>query len=424
LTLFSVSGARGLALSAAAGGVVVILGWRRVAVATSIPIAIVIGGLTGWVATTDLPITVAYAGWLGLLMLASTRAGVTRTVVANVAILLAALGAVEGVATWLGRANDTVAPEPYRESSYWGEDFRAERKEFSDRVETGSGTVERTIAGRIIRMNADYAGRYITVKDGRRSTTGAPESGPRILLFGGSTMLDAEVPDEYTIASRLQALVGDAWRVENYGVSGASLAANVAWLKVLDLDRRDLVVTFSGVNNVGGVVDRGARWPTLYEMLDAPRFEAARRRSWLVARLHTLANVPVYERDDAAVESAVSRYAGDLDAAAALAEQRGVRYLNFLQPHLWTTDSSALSEGEAALTRSWGPTFREVVIEAYGQMEAAVSQRQDTVDLTGLFDTKQRSIFFDWHHVNEHGNELLAGAIHAELERRGWLSDE
>ena len=421
LTPFAASGMRGLAASAVLGVGLAALGWRPVRLAIVGPLAVALGLVVGWRVTGDLPLGVVVALWVGLLAVAIVRAGNVRVIVANLAILIAGLGLVDGVAWLASRGSDAVVPEAYVGAPYWSEAFRLERKEFSDRVETGTGTVERTIAGAAVRVNADYAGRYINVVDGRRRTVGSPLTGPRILIFGGSTVLDAEVPDDYTIASQLQSLVGDRWRVENYGVSGASLADNLAWLRVLDLRPEDVVVTLSGVNNVGGVVDRGARWSALYETLDAPRFDAARRRSWLIARLHAIANTPVYERDDAAVGEAVARYVADLDAVAEVARSAGARYVNFLQPHLWTTSEAALSAGERALTESWGSTFRIVVTEGYQRMADLTTSRSDTADLRDAFDGKRRAIFFDWHHVNEHGNEVLATAIHAELERRGWL---
>ncbi|MFM9085303.1 MAG: SGNH/GDSL hydrolase family protein [Acidimicrobiia bacterium] len=412
---------RGLAASAVLGVGLAALGWRPVAPAIAWPLAVALGLVLGWRVTGDLPLGVVAALWVGLLAVAIVRAGKVRVIVANLAILIAGLGLVDGVAWLASRGSDAVVPEAYVGAPYWSEAFRLERKEFSDRVETGAGTVERTIAGAAVRVNADYVGRYINVVDGRRRTVGSPLTGPRILIFGGSTVLDAEVPDDYTIASQLQSLVGDRWRVENYGVSGASLAGNLAWLRVLDLRPEDVVVTLSGVNNVGGVVDRGARWPALYETLDASRFDAARRRSWLIARLHAIANTPVYERDDAAVGEAVTRYVADLDAVAEVARSAGARYVNFLQPHLWTASEAARSAGERALTESWGPTFRIVVTEGYQRMADLATRRSDTADLRDAFDGKRRAIFFDWHHVNEHGNEMLARAIQAELERRGWL---
>lgn len=424
LTPLAASGGRGLLASGVVGAVLMALGWRHRGLTIAAPLAAAVGVAVGWQVTGDLPLGIAFGIWVGLVAVALLRSGTVRVLVANLAILIAGVGLVDGVAWIASRGADVVVPEAYAGAPYWGEDFRLERKEFSDRVETGSGTVEQTIAGRVVRVNADHDGRYINVVDGRRRTVGSPATGPRLLVFGGSTVLDAEVPDEYTIASQLQVLVGKRWRVENYGVSGASLAGNLAWLRTLDLRPADVVVTLSGVNNVGGIVDRGARWSWLYGVLDAPRFETARRRSWLVARLHAIANTPVYERDDAAVGKAVATYAADLDAVAEVVRSAGARYVNFLQPHLWTTSDGALSAGERALTRSWGATFREVVSEGYGEMAQLVRGRSDTVDLRDAFDRKRGAIFFDWHHVNEQGNEALADAIHAELERRGWLRDE
>ena len=421
---FARSGARGLV------GAVVVLGGLVLAAAVSrrrrmlLPVVLAVAGAVAWRTTGDQALTVAHLVVVWATWRAVGGHRIARVVLANVTVLLVGLAIVDATA-WVVRRDDVpVVPEPYRDSPYYGEEFRAERKEFSDLVETGRGTVERSIGGVLVRTNADYAGRYITIVDGRRVTPGGPATGPRILLFGGSTILDAEVPDAYTVAAQLQTLVGDAYRVENYGVSGASLGANVDWMAHADLGEGDVVVTLSGVNNVGGVADRGARFGWLYGVLDAPRFEPARRRLWTLSTLHGLANAPVYGRDASAVAEAVTTYERDLGAAARTASSVGARYLNALQPHLWTTRGAALTDSERRLSDSWGTTFRGVVEEAYAELAVVATGRPDAVDLRGTFDEKRTPIFFDWHHVNEEGNRMLAGAIHAELARRGWLADE
>ena len=55
----------------------------------------------------------------------------------------------------------------------------------------------------------DYQGRWFNVKDGIRRTVGSPQTNRRILLVGSSTIYNADVPDDFTIASYLQKLIND-----------------------------------------------------------------------------------------------------------------------------------------------------------------------------------------------------------------------
>ena len=97
--------------------------------------------------------------------------------------------------------------------------------------------------------------KMISFKEGLRTTSFAPINPTnRIFLFGGSTMLCAEVPDDYTISSQLQKIVNSdstsstkRYEVINCGVTGASLKANYELFKQTDITKGDICLFYFGI---------------------------------------------------------------------------------------------------------------------------------------------------------------------------------
>ncbi len=82
----------------------------------------------------------------------------------------------------------------------------------------------------------NYDGNYINFEDGFRRTVAQPTSAPNtIWLIGNSTMVCQQVADAYTIASQLQVLVGNTYRVVNVGMGGAGAIHEFYRLRTLPL---------------------------------------------------------------------------------------------------------------------------------------------------------------------------------------------
>ena len=101
-----------------------------------------------------------------------------------------------------------------------------------------------------------------SVKKGMRTTSDQPEEYDfNILLFGGSTTLMEEVPDDLTYASFLQRRLNldKKFRVINHGVGGATVLNRVSFLiKRTPIDKGDIIILYFGVNDSGQIVG-GAR---------------------------------------------------------------------------------------------------------------------------------------------------------------------
>ena len=108
----------------------------------------------------------------------------------------------------------------------------------------------------------DFDGSFIKIKDGRRVTVGSNGlHKQRILIFGGSTVFCAEVPDLLTSSSQLQQLILENdlnFDVLNYGIPGLRIENQFNILKnVQDLGPGDVVVFYDGVNDLIRVFEEG-----------------------------------------------------------------------------------------------------------------------------------------------------------------------
>ena len=378
----------------------------------------------------------AVVGWQGwvvvgavgsvLLLGAAMRIAPVRLGVANVVVLAALLGLMEVGVRFAGALSaDRSLPLPYRGAPYYDDAFAAERERFI--AFTGSEALwsERNDGRGPYRANGVFDGDLITILDGVRTTTRQPATvSSTIWLLGGSTMLCGEVPDDWTIASLLQLQLGatDAqWRVVNLGVNAASVGGNLAQLRgQTQLRRGDIVVVYGGVNNIRGVVDEGARWQGAHELLTSRVVDPWRARSRLLQRLDDVVNAPMLSYSDEDMSAGAVELMEDLRAARIIADAAGARLLFVLQPNLFEKPSR--SSYEIDLAGRWQTVFRDAVAANYREFRTLVDAHTSwMVDLSGVLDDAPDSPYFDWMHVSHLGNEPVATAIHAELERRGWL---
>jgi lysophospholipase L1-like esterase len=361
-------------------------------------------------------------------ILVMRRYAVGRILLVNVVILLASMLAIEGGLRIVAHESPPDVPVPYRGAAYYDGQFALERERFI--AFTGSDRLwsERDDGSGPYRANGAFDGTKITIIDGVRTTSSQPaEWAHSIWMLGGSTMLSGEVPDPWTIPSLLQAADGVAshgFRVVNLGVNAASVGGNLDQLRgQAKLQSGDVVVVYGGVNNVRGMVDEGARWQLGHEMLTSRLVDPWRRRSQLLKWVGDVVNAPMLSYSEDEMQAGLEELESDLMAARRVAMDAGARLLFVLQPNLFLkADPSGY---ERNLAGRWQPIFRRIVERNYDGFRAMTARHPDwMVDVSGVLDDAPDSPYFDWMHVSHLGNEPVAGAIHAELARRGWLADE
>lgn len=158
-----------------------------------------------------------------------------------------------GVLIWrFNKPSDAIAwrnyllsrPPAYAHSAYWSEAFVLEHYQ-----------LQMTFADNYWRQD-DFHGTYYTIENGIRRTIGQPGHYVHtIWLAGNSAVFDPYVPDAYTMATQLQAIVPRGWRVVNLGVGGQPTSHEFEWLKLHSITPGDIVVLIDGATDLHTPVD-------------------------------------------------------------------------------------------------------------------------------------------------------------------------
>jgi hypothetical protein len=325
-------------------------------------------------------------------------------------------------------------PAPYCDADYYGSAFLDESMRCV-RLRNPPGT-------RYL-VPGDFRGHFINIADGRRRTTDPPAScDQRVLLFGGSTVFNQEVPDDRTLASCLQRLLnrrpGPRYRVENVGTPAMIARQQTERLEQTPLQPGDVVLFYDGANDVFYPVYNGN--PEGYRIGDSSD-GGVRKLSGLQAWLYPLcfrlkdcsfaASLLFHGMDgprpanlvDAAtlarhLDTAEKGYRDALTRARRLAEARGARFVHLLQPHLFALRSPsayerAVMRNELAALPGLDQAFRLGYPRLRQALSAAAAQGLVSYDLADALDARRdgEEFYFDFCHVNHAANERLARAI-------------
>jgi hypothetical protein len=265
-----------------------------------------------------------------------------------------------------------------------------------------------------------------TDKSGLRVTTDQPSSTVgRILIFGGSTTFCGEVEDEDTFPSQLQSSIlsgGFNMRVENYGKSAATATDRVEVLRgISDLSANDIVVFYIGVNEAGvGFTQRDVpvqfirKVPELGTALQ--KASSYSRVSDFLFRSLVFGGVSVTEQSKM---DAVYKLEKALSDAQLIAAKVGADFVPVLQANLFTREPK--SDYDRVLGSMYGSELEPVVTEIYARMDAVVRTYPLAGDATGVMNDLDVSPFYDWHHVDENGNQRIANFIFDLLSEKELL---
>lgn len=363
-----------------------------------------------------------------------------RTILSNVFLIAASalvtIGAVEGGTRLLDHIIPAQArsweefhlrkPPPYQGAPYDVEWLVNEGKSVKSRASPDFGW-----------LPEDHSGVYINIWNHERRTFPRVESpSRRAWIFGGSTVIGAQVPDALTIPSFLQRGLPDT-EVHNLGATTVSAKHQLYKLENMTAAAAgDIVVFYDGANDViqslyyqnplGTMIDENhkaieslsahekAIWYLYHNLKDYSAF----------ARRFLNPVKPVYYQvsiTDSMLEQLEEHYLSILKRADAFARARSMTFFHFLQPTLYTV--SRHTEYETALAANgwlYPQNLREVYAAGYPALRRA-SQRANALginsaDLSSALDGRQREVFLDYCHITEHGNELVANAMLAQIK--------
>lgn len=218
-------------------------------------------------------------------------------------------------------------------------------------------------------------GMYIHQDHGYRYTVPYPE--PTIYMFGNSTLWGAYVPDEDTIPSLLQQLVGSHYHVLNRAQNGYLIVSEVMELQKISLTPQDIVIFYDGRQDALPCADT--------DNISSPIQVVARFQKYSdIARAYTL--------------------------------KAGAKWYHFLQPTMYSLPPQNSTEQHIMDVLKQYPCFlpTEWYQAVYPQLEVL-----PLIDLTHVLDDYRRtghSAYYDSVHTTAGSNAIIAEAIYAQLD--------
>ena len=262
---------------------------------------------------------------------------------------------------------------------------------------------------------ASNSNSLINYCDGLRRTSFVPlnkKIASRIYLFGGSTIDCQEVPDDYTIASRLQAKINDSglqetYEVINCGVIGATLAANLIHFKELPKSKSDICIFYFGVNETNFqneniyisrfLIFSFIDFNRLYRFATVLNFVILKS---LINKFRTFDKNNNYFREK---QDQVDQIFSEINS---ICIENSVTLLTILQPFLHTRSPvSQFDKGNLRYHK--GPAF-DASKYLYEQFVKKFDNRNYFIDGRSLFNNVELDVFTDWCHCNYLGNDIIA----------------
>ena len=284
-----------------------------------------------------------------------------------------------------------------------------------------------------------FEGEHVRVDaDGRRHTWSPPDGGgaPRVFVFGGSTTWGAGARNEFTIPSLLAKQMheaGIAVRVSNFGESGY---VNTQGVIALLLELRsgnvpDVAVFYDGANDLFAALQAGRAGDPQNEDSRRREFNSSKRRTKLAllvlqrtfvgidrlaSSLRTSdAEAGAQAGTQALASETLALYARNLQIVEALSERFGFATLYYWQPSVFSKAPRTAYEDSLVALRPERERelFRHAAALAARSGELAAIE--GFADLSNVFSDTPDPLFFDFIHLSEAGNALIASAMTSDL---------
>lgn len=310
--------------------------------------------------------------------------------------------------TSVGHLRSRLSTLPYFEESY-NADFR---KCFS--------TNKLRAREIFFREKGNFTSSLLNFTDGLRKTSFTeliknPKN--RVFIFGGSTIDCLEVPDDYTIASRLQNLLNlsatsnpseknlHEFEVINCGVAGASLRANFEHFQHLNYAKGDICIFYFGINEI----DFGETFFTFKAPLQKiPGIaKLTNRRSNLILLNRFVRLFRTFDPNDIFFEEKISIVNQSLTSLERSCEERGVKLIAVLQPFI-NTRLPISHHDRGAFSLYWPPSHFNAHSLLFERFANEFKTRKFFVDGRTFFNGIDLDVYTEWCHTNYLGNQIIA----------------
>lgn len=249
--------------------------------------------------------------------------------------------------------------------------------------------------------------------------------GPRdaaitIAALGGSTTDDTAWDCKMwpqLLQERLQQ-EGYSVRVVSGGNSGYHVYQEMLLLlrDVLTM-QPDLVVDYSGANQIGGAVVSDYPNVSHYQKMLFESLALRQNIPFYIGKLTEQVNYGHKNR-----RSFYQNYVETLDVMEAACHSRGIGFVNYIQPlsfASYTTWDTVMRERmlNQLLVPVCNSSIYKEACAFYAEMDSSEKKPYQT-DLSRIFDGLEGDVYFDYVHVNEYGNRLVAEAVLRDLTKR------
>ena len=281
--------------------------------------------------------------------------------------------------------------------------------------------------------NIDSIGNRVTVQQN-------PDSEKVIRFFGGSTMWGALVDDFNSIPSHFGKCISE-YRIINNGETGYNPRQSLALFSNLLIKQEptEVVIFYDGVNDIEHLcrkkisVPGHAREVQMREELITVNSTSSyfRGKDGIFGLSEKLVSKIFFENTLIVVRKIhgkifkkppVNPYCceSNLDRANAvanhllntwkiahqLAKENGIQFIAILQPNIYIGKQKE-SYSELERIDSLDENFKEV----YGILKEKIVGYDWIYDFTEIFDEIENPLYFDFCHINEQGNEIVANQI-------------
>jgi len=291
----------------------------------------------------------------------------------------------------------------------------------------------------------DYSGKYINIKNGIRKSYQSninPDKSILLYIFGGSTIWGTGARDDYTIPSYVAKFSERdhiPLKVKNFGETGFVNWQNVIRLSELCAEGNvpDLVIFYEGVNDLGAKLqttyrdrvhqnladweERHGNWRrhdivpvevinwvkynSLFHMIGR-KLGINYRKSWSSERNASFEQNQI----QLLAHDVVSTYAENTKFVKKLANAYDFKAWFYWQPTLYTRVNPTDFE------REYQDSFKKgEYSNHYRATTMEIRLKNFAIDLSESFDNREETIYIDFAHISELGNQIIAERMYAQL---------
>ncbi|QHI38107.1 hypothetical protein IMCC3317_34930 [Kordia antarctica] len=288
-------------------------------------------------------------------------------------------------------------------------------------------------------------GKHNTIyENGRRKTVNLSlkdsATALKIFCFGGSTMYSAGARDAHTIPSELSKLIHTNFpdqnvEITNFGCHGYTRATENIQLQreLIKNNIPDIVIFYDGVNEVisahqnneAGLPSNGYNRKKEFKLAHnyKKRIKLMITSSNLYRFITTLqrklftnsAYIQLGERSDALATDIADTYVGYVKISKSLEDNYNFKVFNFLQPVIYSKEN--LTEAEQGYFRDQ-QYYENLYDLSYETVRKNSLMKNDStfIDISDVFDASDKTIFSDFCHTGELGNQLVAARMFEYLK--------